>query len=281
MNCESVRELMSAYYDQELSPDSEADMREHLNHCPECAQQLAAFADLSKLAANMRQPQVPAGMWSSINASLDAERQGRATSNVPTRRLAQVAIAATLLVVATAAVLAYVNRHATHDHQEMTETFGRYLDRFEQRPEQAQDVLLARYQGRLVAPGRVLGEVNFEPNAPAELPQGFARSAIYVLKMPCCTCTQTIYKNSHGTVLALFEHTDQQRSWFGDRPTITAQCHGKATCLVQLQDELAACWKSGPRHLTLVGARDVEQVSELVAYLDAQRPALQAARLRW
>ena len=115
--------------------------------------------------------------------------------------------------------------------------------------------------------GRVLGEVNFEPNAPAELPQGFARAAIYVLKMPCCTCTQTIYKNSHGTVLALFEHTDQQRSWFGDRPTITAQCHGKATCLVQLQDELAACWKSGPRHLTLVGARDVEQVSDAVAHM--------------
>ncbi len=278
MNCKSVRDLMSAYYDQELTPDVEAAVREHLEECPDCTQQLAEFAELSRLAADMRPPQVPAGMWSSINASLNAQNQGDVPIDVPRRRISRIAIAATLLVAASTALVVYWNRHHADEHHEMAEVFGQYLDRFQQRPEGAQEVLLTRYQGQLVDPQHAVDEAKFTPNAPDQLPQGFVREGIYVLKMPCCTCTQTIYKDSHGNVLALFEHTDQQRSWFGDRPTITAQCHGKPTCLVQLRDQLAACWKSGPRHLTIVGARDVEQVSAIVAYLDGRQPLPRAAR---
>lgn len=278
MNCESVREFMSAYFDQELTPDQEAAMREHLEDCPDCAQQLAEFAELSSLAAEMRPPQVPAGMWSSINASLNAQKHEGVPTDLPWRRLSRIALAATLLVAASTALIVYWNRQHADEHHEMVEVFGQYLDRFQQRPEDAQEVLLARYQGRLVAPQHAADEAKFNPNAPDQLPQGFVREGIYVLKMPCCTCTQTIYRDSHGNVLALFEHTEQQRSWFGDRPTITAQCHGKSTCLVQLRDELAACWKSGTRHLTIVGARGVEQVSELVAFLDVQQQSLQGAR---
>ncbi len=276
MNCDSVRELMSACYDQELAPDVEAAVREHLEDCPDCGHQLAEFAELSKLAAEMRLPQVPAGMWASINASLNNQKHERAATDVP-RRLSQIALAATLLVAASTALIVSWNRQHADEHHEMAEVFGQYLDRFQQHPEDAQEVLLARYQGQLVDPQHAVDEAEFTPNAPDQLPQGFVREGIYVLKMPCCTCTQTIYKDSHGNVLALFEHTDQQRSWFGDRPTITAQCHGKPTCLVQLRDQLAACWKSGPRHLTVVGARDVEQVSAIVAYLDGRQPLPQAA----
>jgi anti-sigma factor RsiW len=277
MNCEAVRDLLSAYYDRELAPDVEVAVREHLQDCPECAEQLSQFAELSKLAADMRQPEVPAGMWSSIDASLHAPPE-RSGTKPAWRRLAPMATAAMLLVAASLALLAWWMRHPADEHHEMAETFGRYLDRFQQSPEKAEEVLLARYGGRLVDPQQAHAEAQFSPNAPAELPQGFSREAIYVLKMPCCTCTQTIYKDDRGHVLSLFEHTELQRSWFGDRPTITAQCHGKPTCLVQLQGQLAACWKSGPRHLTIVGAQDVEQVSELVAYLDAQQRSLQAAR---
>lgn len=280
MNCESVRDLLSAYYDQELSPDVEAAVREHLQDCPICSQQLGQFAELSKLAADMRQPEVPPGMWASIEASLNVQRRSPSSAVVWRRQYAQLAAAAIVLVAASIALMAYWNRHPTDEHHEMAEVFGQYLDRFQVQPDQAQDVLLTRYDGHLVAPQQVEGVAKFMPNAPDTLPEGFSRSATYVLKMPCCTCTQTIYKDGQGNVLAVFEHTDQQQSWFGDRPTITAQCHGKSTCLVQLQNKLAACWKCGPRHLTIVGARDVEQVSELVAYLDANQRSLQAVGSR-
>jgi anti-sigma factor RsiW len=278
MNCERARELMSAFYDQELEPDIEAAVREHLESCPECTQHLAQFKELSRLAADMRQPQVPAGMWSAIDASLDAQRRGADRPGIWRRRHLWVAIAAALLLGASVALFSYSTRQPADEHHEMAETFNLYLDRLQEHPENAEEVLVARYDGRLVKPEQAAELAKFEPNAPDMLPNGFSRSGIYVLKMPCCTCTQSIYKDDRGHVLVLFEHDDQQRSWFGDRPTITAQCHGKPTCLVQLQDSLAACWKCGPRHLTVVGARDVEQISELVANLDAQRQSFQAAR---
>lgn len=278
MNCESARETMSAFYDQELQPDLDAAAREHLHDCPDCAQHLIQFEELSKLAADLRQPEVPAGIWPAIDSLLNAPRHGGGRSATWLRRYSRAAIAATLFLGVSITLLAYWTWHTTDEHKEMAVIFGRYLDRFDEQPQRAQEVLLMRYDGRLLAPQQAAAEAKFKPNAPDELPQGFSRSGIYVLKMPCCTCTQTIYKDDNGRVLALFEHSDEQRSWFGDRPTITAQCHGKQTCLIQMRDKLAACWKSGTRHLTVVGARDVEQVAELVAFLDAQSQLLQTAR---
>jgi hypothetical protein len=71
-------------------------------------------------------------------------------------------------------------------------------------------------------------------------------------------------------VLVLFEHSEKQTEWFGDRPRIEAYCHGKATNLVQLPRQLAATWKCGRRYLTVIGAQNVEQVAQLVAFLDAR-----------
>jgi Putative zinc-finger len=278
MNCERARELMSAFYDQELEPDVEAVVREHLENCPECTQHLGQFKELSKLAADLRQPEVPAGMWSAIDASLDAQRRrpGRAGAWWP--RHSRAAIAAVLLLGTSVALFSYLTRQPTDEHREMAETFNQYLDTFHKQPENAEQVLLAQYDGRLVKPEQVAELTKFDPNAPDKLPQGFSRSGIYVLKMPCCTCAQSIYKNDKGHVLALFEHADQQPSWFGDRPTITAECHGKETCLVQMHDQLAATWKCGTRYLTVVGARDVEHVVELVRFLDQKNPLLKTAR---
>ncbi|MEX2113382.1 MAG: zf-HC2 domain-containing protein [Pirellulales bacterium] len=277
MNCESARELMSAYYDRELTPDLELAVREHLEDCPHCAHHLAQFEQLSKLATELREPSVPADMWSAIDSSIDRQRLRRDRWARAWRRYSPAAVAAVLLVAASLVAFSYwQNRHAA-DHRQMAATFGQYLERFHEQPERAEDVLLARYEGRLLPPEQAAGAAKFQPNAPDRLPQGFTRTKLYVLEMPCCTCTQTIYQDEQGHVLALFEHNDQQRDWFGDRPTITAECHGKQTCLVQMRDRLAACWKSGPRHLTIVGARDVEQVAELVAYLDARAPSLAPA----
>jgi hypothetical protein len=152
----------------------------------------------------------------------------------------------------------------------MTAVFNQYLGEFHTHPEQAQEVLRSRYDGRPLGSGS-LGTGQFTPNAPQALPHGFTRLGTYVLDMPCCTCTQTIYKNAAGDVLALFEHSENQRMWFGNRPIIEATCDGQSTLVVQLHDRLAASWKCGPRHLTVIGARNIEQVAELVAFLDSQR----------
>ncbi len=43
MNCAEVQELFSAYYDGELPEDRQSQVREHLGHCDQCAEELAGF----------------------------------------------------------------------------------------------------------------------------------------------------------------------------------------------------------------------------------------------
>jgi len=273
MNCESARAQLSAYLDQEMEPDAAADVRAHLARCPSCADRLAEFTELSVLASDIRDPKVPQQVWTAIEASLAGRDQSSSiNSKKPLfRKPSKVALAATVLVGASLALAGYWTWRSLDPHVQMAQLFNQYLDEFRDHPQQAQEVLRGRYAGRLL--NLQAGNAGpFVSNAPQELPAGFARVETYALDMPCCKCTQTIYRNSAGDTLALFEHSDDQRAWFGDRPVIEAQCHGQRTSLVQLNKQLAASWKSGRRNLTIIGARDVEQVSELIAYLDAHRP---------
>jgi len=271
MNCRSARELLSALYDRELPPDLEGEVRAHVESCADCARKVAEFAQLSKLTAELREPNVPTGAWPGIESALD---KGRWTIDgfAPRwpRHRSRLALAASLLVVASIALSSYWIWRSYDPHAVMAATFDDYLKEFAEYPDQAQQVLIARYDGRPLDLSHAASESEFRPNAPEELPEDFRRQEVYVLEMPCCTCTQTVYKNSSGKVLVLFEHSEKQPEWFGDRPRIEAYCHGKETSLVQLPRQLAATWKCGRRYLTVVGAQNVEQVAELVALLDAR-----------
>jgi putative zinc finger protein len=272
MNCESAQELLSSLYDRELSADLDEEMRAHVERCPECVRKVAEFAQLSKLTAELREPAVPTGTWPGIESALD--NKGRTRGGIfDTPRLrhrSRLAIAATLLVGASVALGSYWIWRSSEPHAVMAATFDAYLKEFHEYPEQAQQVLISRYDGRPLDLSHAAGDAEFPPNAPEELPEGFKRQEVYVLKMPCCTCTQTVYKNKSGSVMALFEHSEKQPEWFGNRPRIEANCHGKATNLVQLPHQLAATWKCGRRYLTVIGAQNVEQVADLVAFLDAR-----------
>jgi hypothetical protein len=273
MNCESARVLLSAYFDRELEPDPASAVRGHLATCQDCALRLAEFEELSKLATDICEPEVPQGVWFAIESLLGTvHRQQSGNATRQWLKPSRAALAATLLIGASLALVGYWTWHSRDQHVQMAAVFDRYLGEFQEHPQQAQQVLRARYDGRPMDL-QTVGNGQFVPNAPQDLPNGFARVETYLLNMPCCTCTQTTYKNQAGDVLVLYEHSEDQRIWFGDRPVIEAQCHGQPTFLVQLKDQLAASWKCGPRHLTVIGARNVEQVSELIAFLDTQRPA--------
>jgi len=271
MNCRSAQELLSSHYDRELPPDLDGEVRAHVESCLDCARKLAEFTQLSRLTVDLRDPAAPSGAWPGIESALDRGRWtiGGFAPRWPPHR-SRLALAASLLVAASIALSAYWIWRSYDPHAVMAATFDDYLKEFAQYPDQAQQVLIARYDGRPVDLSRGAHDAESSPNTPEELPDDFRRQEVYELKMPCCTCTQTVYKNSSGKVLVLFEHSEKQPEWFGDRPRIEAYCHGKETSLVQLPQQLAATWKCGRRYLTVVGALNVEQVAELVAVLDAR-----------
>ncbi|MBX9790592.1 MAG: zf-HC2 domain-containing protein [Pirellulales bacterium] len=264
MNCSSLQHYLSAYHDDELAPDERAEVEAHLESCEHCAAKLAAFREISRVAAELHDPAAPLGMWEEIQAKLQRERRtpygwrNAAGSLAPRRLLATAA----LVFVAIAAALG-IWRYSSDEHRQMGIAFNRFLEEFNANPAAAQRILLAKYEGRQVSTAEAAHELRYHPRLPAQGPT-LQLEGMYVLQMPCCKCVESLYRQQDGTTLAVFEHDDEEPAWFSERPAIRAHCNGVPAHLVQVDNRLAATWKCGQRYLTLVGARDLNQVAELM-----------------
>ena len=60
----------------------------------------------------------------------------------------------------------------------------------------------------------------------------------------------------------------KEPNWFSGLPGIKAFCGNRQCCLIGLDRQLAASWKRGNRHLTIVGAKDIGEVNTIVSWLD-------------
>lgn len=67
-------------------------------------------------------------------------------------------------------------------------------------------------------------------------------------------------------MLCVFEHDEDEPVWFGDRPISFEVYSGKPTRVVQIGGGLAATWQQRRRHITVIGAKDIAEVSLLVAH---------------
>ena len=267
MDCSTARELLSAFHDHELGPESEAEVRKHVEACLSCSAALADFNALSRMVGHLRDPLVPPNIWPVLEARLQSGRTSADRRHIR-RRLVTIAIAASLIVAASIGLVAYFAQSSGYQQHVAAAGLARFLEEFDHNPDRAQNQLLASYNGRAVNLAQAARLARYRPVAPGNLPGGFSRSGTYVLEMPCCTCVETVYKDGDGQVVAVFEHENDESLWIGGRPTITAICNGRPTRLIQVDGHFTATWKSNGRQITVVGARGVEQLPRLMAALD-------------
>ena len=130
---------------------------------------------------------------------------------------ALLALAASLLVAAGLGWLTYSGWSDHHGHHQLAAGFTQYLDRFHEAPDAAQDMLVKMYGGRAVDSDQAVQLVGYHPVTAKGLPQGYQSEGTYVLKMPCCTCVQTVCRRPDGSTVAIFEHDDESREWLADR----------------------------------------------------------------
>jgi hypothetical protein len=154
--------------------------------------------------------------------------------------------------------------HGSHSHAEMVRVFNQFLDAYERGQADAVEVLPAKYQGTLVGEAAASGALKRETVARPVVLGNHEVTKRYLLKMPCCECVETIYSCDGKTSFVLLEHEKEQADWFAARPMIRTECRGKACCMVQLKGSLAATWPVDGGFVTVVGARDVEELSSLV-----------------
>ncbi len=270
MNCREVQALLSAYYDGELPDESRTAVAEHLDGCSTCAQELAGFKKMSVMAHGLRTPDPPAHLWSRIEEQLASEAVVGPQPQRERRFGAYVAVAALAAAVLIAVGIGVYQTSFRHDassgHNEMVADFHQYLDRFRQNPDDAQNFLLAKYRGKSTDVEAAARHLGYRPAVTTGMPAGFTRGKVYVMDMPCCKCAQCTCQRDDGRTLAIFEHDEKEPGWFGDRPVRTARCGDRECRIVQLDDGLAASWQQGNRHLTVIGARDMQEVEELVQW---------------
>ncbi len=274
MNCSEVQSRLSAHHDGELPPDEAAHVAAHVADCSSCAAELASFERLSGLSRRLADPPVPAQLWEELQSKFDASAEPRASlarvlpNHVPDRLLA---LAATVLVAV--GVWGVYNTWFTPrggDHLMMN--FANYLVEFSESPDNAQQILLAKYDGRPTTLAEATKTLGYEPLAAKRLPPDCSLEKVYLLKMPCCTCAQVVCKNRQGQSIAIFEHVIDQPVWFGDRPTIQCLCQDMPTSITQVGDQLAASWKEGKRFITIIGAKDLDEVTDFVTHFKGSNP---------
>lgn len=274
MQCSKVQSLLSAYLDDELAADERASAAEHVENCPACACELQRFAELSEMAGTFDMPQPPDQLWSRIESQVAELPQGQRAgqgNRRPAWAPGVVAVAATVLIAIGVGWLVGQSLFPRDAHAMFARKFGEYLDTFRSDPTAAQQMLLANYQAAPIHPEEAVRHVGYRPLVASGLPDAYTVEATYVMKMPCCTCVQTVCKRRDGSALAIFEHDDEiVTGRIGDKPGITTRCCGKECCLVDLDDRIAATWQHGTRRVTLVGVQDLAEVNQLVAWMDAK-----------
>lgn len=271
MDCSEVKELLSAYVDDELAANERTAVCEHVERCADCAQEIARFRALSTLAADLPLREPPMRLWSQLERELDAEPEVEsATPAILDWRegirnpVVQFGLGAAALILIAVGWFGYRELIEHSGESQFTAEFGQYLERFRRNPDLAQQFLLAKYDGISVNAEEALGKVGYRPAIAAGMPDGYTISSTYVMKMPCCLCVQSLCKRNDGSTIAIFEHDDEgTRQWFSDRPAISAVCNGTRCILVELDDGIAATWVRGKRHITVIGLRDTGEVGLL------------------
>ena len=268
MNCNEVIPLLSPFHDGELAPDEHGSVADHVASCAACSQELESIRRLSDLVESSPLPEAPDTLLQKLERSFDerAPFWSRFQFSL-SRRSAVAALMATAAVVVVGLMIWQFVGAPPHSHEEMVQVFGEFLNAYEQGETSAVDVLARKYHGTLVSEAAATRALKRATVARPVILGGHAVAQRYLLKMPCCDCVQTNYAASGKTSFVLFEHEKEQAEWFHTRPMIGAECHGKACCLVQLKNGLAATWAVDGGYATVVGVRDVTELERLVGAL--------------
>lgn len=278
MKCTEVKDLLSQFHDGELDTDLRSRVADHLRECSECAEELASFERISQLALALKTSPGLERDWNAVEERLDSSHRDETNSSRMLRTAGKghrsvwfMPLAASIGLVLSMLGIGLLTGlfHGEHDH--FMETFATYVDEFQRDPNAAQEFLLAHYQSKRVTPEQATTLVGYQPALANGLPEGLALEATYVIRMPCCDCVQCLCNRPDGSVVAVFEHDEENAGWFGKHPSVNVQCGGVECQIVELDEKIAATWRHQKRFITLIGARDVADVNQFIAWINDRR----------
>jgi hypothetical protein len=76
MNCDKIKSLIGWFHDGELDPANTTLVAEHLEHCPDCAAELAGLRELDRASRHLAAPTIPSDLWDRISGRLPLSSNG-------------------------------------------------------------------------------------------------------------------------------------------------------------------------------------------------------------
>lgn len=273
MPCEFMRERLSAFVDNELQDDERLQVEDHLAKCALCQLQVSQFVEMGNLMRRSESLVDTQAMWDRAVVQMGEQVVVRQKGLSARARWVYV-----LLATAASIAIGYASlplfrpgagdladSHVEHEHESLAVDFQDVFRQAQNSPDEAISKLVAKYQGKQLDQEATTAYLGYEPTLFRKLPSTLKRVSTHVLNMPCCKCSATICERDDGSSVVVFEHKEEQPVWFGDSPSIETQCAGKTCRIVESAGQLAVTWKNGDRQLTVVGAKDINEVNQWVA----------------
>lgn len=292
MNCDDVRERLSAYHDQELDATAAAAVRTHLQRCEACAQERQGFERLSQLVSAPRLPaDSPNVTWEVFAAKWDAtrpqnHRDAQVASAVGGQPRRSVGGLAGWLTLAASIAIAVV-WIGQHNRPVQALRGDRSVHAGHDTPSRAGAIDLASVveQFRYGADAAVAalsrqtaGEIAASKPAQAVLVQARPVSARTFALAACrcgpgectcgpdgCHCVACVYRRADDSELLVLQHCPGQAVSFGDLPRRERR-HGQTLVQESISSgHRIASWSAAGRKFTAVGLKDATEIDSLLA----------------
>lgn len=303
MNCNSVREQLSAYMDGEMSPAMAAQVERHLSGCELCTKELAGFKQLSHVVRVHveRSGQPPA--WETIAAKLDVSGSTLAAGSSTTGRKLEPALVhssrrwrtiAAAIVALAATVLIVANMMTPHDETHPTTNQASVaavnlqpvLELFQKNGTAAMDALASQFTLKDVALADAdadFGRATYVSTAAKanRLPGDAMVASTKTFSFPFCQCPKgqctcgsggchcvaCVCERPDGTTYLVLEHCKSQAVNFGDLPVQLVMRGDREFQQITIDGSETISFDRPSGKITVVGLRGESEIETLLASL--------------
>jgi len=271
MNCDNIRDQLSAFFDGELAGDSREQVFQHLQDCESCREVLESYRSLRQAVAEFGTSSPPESVWAAIRSELEEEAPSSPvdqTAVAPRTGLhprsqrpvwAPWLAAAAAVLVLIASVSIWLKWGPNHDHALYSDVVW-LVEHLES--EDSESYLRDKYGGRLIDSNQTPAQVGYRPVVDRGIPEGYVVNQIQLLDMPCCRCLQTVCQRSDGSRLMILEH-ENRKVRFMPHPRKTTRC-GLECNMDHVDDQLIVTLQTRERGITIVGLRDENELDALL-----------------
>jgi hypothetical protein len=277
MNCERVREHLSAYHDGELPDAVRLDVESHLGHCIDCRQEFTSLKKLSSLfeqtSSDLAVPTSPSG-WAELQNKLGETRilSDETRQRASRRNIASLVVLAASLLLVVSGLVWFTNREEISHHASASLDLNQFVTDFQSDPTVAQARLLSNFHGQVVTPEEATSLLHRRPAFLDRVPKDYQLVSLNVLQMPCCKCPQGVYRTPSGETVCIFEHELGSGVLTDKCPMIKSKCGDRDVKLAEVGDVLLVNWASKEHSFTAVGLDKMESVIHLVDAIDGTSP---------